>query len=91
MNLLNVQHVLKSETVYEIVKLGLTAQKIADRWVLGWKRRVIAMEKDGTLLPRLKEQALHEAEVLSEARQGGTLNHLADREIAELYDLSTGP
>lgn len=91
MSLLNIQHALKRETVEGIVKLGLTAQKIADRWVSGWEKETLAMEKDGTLLPRLKVASEYEAEIISRARSGGEMNHLANHEIAELYGLSPGP
>ena len=90
MSLLN-KGVLKPQTEREIERLGLRAEQIADRWVSGWMKQTLQMEKDGTLLPRLKERADYEGEILAKARVGGELNHLADHEIAELYDLNAGP
>jgi len=87
----NAQNVLKPETLDAIVRLGNTAQTVAERWTSGWKKKVLAMEADGSLLPRLKEQAEREAEALSSAQVGGANNHLAKHEIMELYDISPEP
>ena len=83
--------ILKPQTEEEIEKLGPFAERVAERWVSGWKKRTLALEASGELLPYLKERAEREADVMSEARMGGENSHLADHEIAELYGLSPGP
>ena len=83
--------ILKPATVNAIAKLGLRAEKVADRWASGWKAETTAMEAAGTLLPRLQAQADKEAQILAEARQGGENSHLADHEILALNDLSPAP
>lgn len=87
MTLLNTG-ILKPETEAEIEKLGLTAEKVADRWLGGWKKRTLELEKSGELLWRLKERAEREASVLVDARMGGENSYLADHELAELYGIS---
>jgi len=82
---------LRSETAKQIQLLGPVAWQVADRWLSGWRRRTLDLEKQGKLVEALREQAKREAEIYSEARIGGRNSHLADHEIAELYDLSPGP
>src|SRR4030065_2944 len=84
-------HAQSLETLDASVRMGSMAQTVAERWVSGWKKQVLAMEADGSLLTRIKDQADREAEVMSEARVGGALNHRADHEIAQMYDLKPGP
>lgn len=87
----NAQNVLKPETLDAIVRLGFMAQTVAERWTSGWKKKVLAMEADGSLLERIKDQAERETEVMSSAQVGGANNHLAMHEIMEMYDLKPGP
>ncbi len=87
----NAQNVLKPETLVAIVKLGNHAQVVAERWTSGWKKQTLAMESDGSILERIKDQAENEAEALSTAKMGGENNHLAQHEIMEMYDLKPGP
>lgn len=91
MSLLYAQELLKPETVAEILELGRKAEQIADRWAMGWPRRTRELEKQGTLLQHLREQTELENRALAEAHQGGNVQHLADHEIAELYELREGP
>ncbi len=90
MSMLNT-HVLKPETVKAVEALGLTAEKIADRWASGWKKETRALEASGELLPRLRAQAVREAEALSNAMVGGENSHLAQHEILDLYGISPKP
>jgi hypothetical protein len=82
---------LKPETARQVWSLGLVAWQIADRWLSGWRRKTLDLESQGKLLEALQEQAKREAEIYSDARTGGANSHLANHEIAELYDLSPGP
>lgn len=90
MTLLN-RSVFKAETASAIEALGPIAKRVADRWAGGWPRQTKAMDKEGRLVEAVKKQAQREAEIYSGARTGGANSHLADHEIAELYDLSPGP
>jgi len=82
--------ILKPETISAAAKLGPIADQILDRWAMGWKAKLKAMEKDGTLLPRLKEQAEAEKDALMRGREGGQNSHLSDAEIQEIYGPPTG-
>jgi hypothetical protein len=84
------QEVLKPETVQAIQKMGPQADKVVERWLLGWQRQTLAMEKAGTLVPALKEQASEEARILSDARVGGENSHLTDWEILQIYGPPSG-
>lgn len=80
--------ILKKSTEREIEKLGPFAEKVADRWAVLPADRTLELEASGELLPYLKSRAKREAEVMSEARMGGEMSHLADHEIAELCGIS---
>lgn len=85
------KHLLKPETRRQIADMGPNAESIVDRWLGGWPKRTVAMEADGTLIPRLKSQLETEMNLLADARTGGSLNHLAEHEIMELYGVDPGP
>lgn len=91
MALMYAHEVLKPETVTAILELGQKAEQIADRWAMGWPRRTRELEKQGTLLQHLREQTETENRTLAEAHRGGSVQHLADHEITELYELRQGP
>lgn len=84
-------YLLKPETVQAIARLGPTADSIADRWAVGWKAETKAMEREGTLIDRLKEAATAEAEAIARARAGGENSHLADGELREMLGIDPGP
>lgn len=87
MSLMYALHILKPETVTAIFDLGPKAEQIADRWAMGWPARTLELEKQGTLLEALRDQAERENRAI---RENGT-THLADHEIAELWGLSSRP
>ena len=68
-------------------KMPPLAVEIANRWMLGWPKRVKALINANQYLPALKAQ--EEAE--REAYSSETNKHLARHEIAELYGLSAEP
>lgn len=90
MTLLNAG-ILKPETETAISEIGPRAEQIADRWLGGWEKRTLELEANGDLLPRLQQQTETEASVISGARMSGQMSHMADHEIADLYDLNEGP
>jgi len=63
------------------------ATEIANRWMLGWPKRVKALIEASEFLRALKEQ--EEAERRAYSDSGN--RHLARHEIAELYGLSDSP
>ncbi|HXC39516.1 MAG TPA: hypothetical protein VN667_11280 [Burkholderiales bacterium] len=89
--MMQAQRILRPETVNAIVKMGPQAERIADRWAMGWKADLKQLETAGSLLPRLKEQAERESQVLADARQGGENSHLADHEILAMNDVNPAP
>ena len=91
MNYLDAPNVVSKETLRAVSALGPTAVKVLERWVGGWPKATKELEKAGKLIESVKDQANREAEIYGEARRGGQNSHLADHEIAELYDLAPGP
>lgn len=87
MSLMYAQEILKPETVSAILELGPKAEQIADRWAMGWPKRTRELEKQGTLIVALRDQAERESRAI---RENGT-THLADHEIAELWGLNPWP
>jgi hypothetical protein len=63
------------------------ATDIANRWMMGWPKRVKALMRTGEFLPALVNQEERERTVYSEPGN----RHLARHEIAELYGLSDEP
>jgi hypothetical protein len=76
------------ETRQAIEKLGALGLEIANRWMLGWPKRVKGLLATGEYLEALTMQHEQEARVLSEA---SNLRHLARHEIAEMYGLAVAP
>ncbi len=72
----------------EVERLGALAVEIANRWMLGWPKRVKGLLASGEYLEALRTQHETEAMVLSHE---ASLRHLARHEIAELYGLSLSP
>lgn len=77
-----------AETIEAIEKLGALAVEIANRWMLGWPKRVKGLLASGEYLEALTTQ--HEAEASVLANEAN-LRHLARHEIAELYGLADAP
>ena len=71
----------------EIQTLPPLATEIANRWMLGWPKRVAALIEAGEYLDALKAQEEAEREAYSNP---GNL-HLARHEIADLYGLTSAP
>lgn len=71
----------------QISRLPPLAVEIANRWALGWPKRVKALVESGEYLEALKAQEQTEREVLS--RPGNS--HLAQHEIVQEYGLSLSP
>ena len=63
------------------------ATEIANRWMLGWPKRVTALIEANEYLPALTEQ--EESERTAYSNPGN--QHLARHEIAELYGLTAEP
>lgn len=91
MTYLNAPDVVTKETLRAVSALGPTAVAVLERWVGGWPKKTKALEKAGKLIEAVKYQANREAEIYGTARMGGENSHLADHEIAQLYDLAPGP
>jgi len=87
MSLMYAQEILKPETVTAIFELGPKAEQIADRWAMGWPKRTRELEKRGTLIQALRDQAERESRAIRETKT----THLADHEIAELWGLNPWP
>ena len=70
----------------ELKAMSPLAIEIANRWLLGWPKRVKALIEANQYLTSLKEQEEAEREAYSQGNQ-----HLARHEIAELYGLDSAP
>lgn len=86
-SLLVAHKVLKPATVKSLLAESLRAQLIADRWASASPKKVREMERDGTLLPRLREQANVENRTIVDARTGGAMSDVPDSEILALNDI----
>jgi hypothetical protein len=71
----------------ELDRMPGIAVMIANRWMLGWPKAVMALIAEGTYLELLKGQEELEREAYSEPGN----SHLARHEIAEMYGLSPAP
>ncbi|UTA55184.1 hypothetical protein L3D22_04945 [Lysobacter soli] len=61
--------------------------QIANRWMMGWPKRVKKLLADGTYFAALREQEKQERNVLADNQAG----HLARHEVLEVYGLSLAP
>lgn len=68
----------------EIGQMGRIATDIANRWMLGWPKRVEKLIQTGEYLPALREQRELEVDVLVENRD----THLTETEKVQLAGLS---
>lgn len=86
------QPLYRPETYPPDVKVALDKARplmaeIANRWMLGWPKRVKALIEAGEYLAALNEQTEKELDALSQPGNA----HLAHHEIAELYGLTPEP
>jgi len=82
---------VKLATVRALQSQPLRVQQIADRWALGSRTQVWALEAKGHLLERLKEQAALEGKVLADARMSGAMSDVPDHEILAMNEVSSLP
>ena len=71
----------------ELSSLPPLATEIANRWMMGWPKRVKALIEANEFLPALKEQ--EDAERTAYSSPGN--RHLARHEIVQMYGLSDAP
>ena len=71
----------------ELAKMSPLAREIANRWMLGWPKRVKTLIRAQEYLPALKAQEQQERDVLSNPGN----SHLARHEIVQEYGLSLEP
>jgi hypothetical protein len=86
-SLLHAPKVLKPETVKSLAGKPLRVQQIADRWASGSPTKMKALEANGSLLERLKEQSDVEGKVLADARVGGAMSDVPDHEILAMNEV----
>lgn len=84
------RHVLKPETIAQIEEMGEVASQVADRWAGGWPKQTRAMEKKGTLLQAVKEQAELEAQAVEWERQNSWVGGIESRHLFGI-DLNAPP
>ena len=72
----------------QIEQMGSVAVSVANRWLLGWPKRVKSLLKAGTYLDSLSLQVDQEKHILANE---ANLCHLARREILELYEIRESP
>ena len=72
----------------KIERMGATAISIANRWMLGWERRVEVLWRRGDYLECLKTQAELEKTILSEEPNS---SHLSRWEILKAHDVIDCP
>jgi len=68
--------------------LGPMAISIANRWMIGWPKRVTALLRADLYLASLEEQVAQEKDILA---QEADLRHLAPHEILALYEIREAP
>lgn len=71
----------------QISRMPALAIEIANRWALGWPKRVKALVASGEYLEALKAQEAKEREVLSKPGN----SHLSRHEIVQEYGLTMSP
>lgn len=82
---------LTPETITAAEVLGVEACRILDRWVLGWKKRTLELQKSGALLPRLQEQVEREREVARATAPGGEYAWMGSMEYGQLMGINPAP
>jgi len=76
------------EILLVVSNSGRMGIELANRWMLGWPKRVKALILAGEYLAAFQYQLEREKDSLARA---SNMSHLVPREIAELYGLSMEP
>lgn len=70
-----------------LLAMSPTAREVANRWMLGWPKRVQKLIRSGYYLEALANQAAEE----ERAKADTSLNHLSNWEKAQVWELSLEP
>ncbi len=76
------------ELAWRIETMGTMSVSVANRWQMGWPKRVKELLKAGTYLFSLEQQVDREKDVLAEA---GDMQHLARHEILKIHEVPEAP
>lgn len=71
----------------KVLAMSQTAREIANRWILGWPKRVEYLIRTEFYLEALEEQTRQE----ERAKMDTSMNHLSSWEKAQVYELSLAP
>ena len=71
----------------ELMRRSQTAREIANRWLLGWPKRVQRLIAENYFLEALENQTAEE----ERAKMDTSLNHLSSWEKAQVWELSLEP
>jgi hypothetical protein len=71
----------------QVLAMSQTAREVANRWMLGWPKRVQTLIRSGYYLEALEGQAEQE----ERAKMDTSLNHLSSWEKAQVWELSLEP
>lgn len=77
-----------AEVATGIEARGTVAVSIANRWIMGWPARVMALLSAGTYLACLDTQVDQEKTILASQAD---LRHLARHEILQMYEIRESP
>lgn len=77
-----------AEVAAGIEARGALAVSIANRWIMGWPARVVALLSAGTYLDSLDAQVDQEKTILANEAD---LRHLSRREILQIYEIRESP
>ncbi|WP_162290891.1 hypothetical protein [Acidovorax carolinensis] len=75
-------------TAIKIEAMGSTAVGIANRWALGWPKRVLSLLVNHQFMEKLIAQTELEKDILANET---ALKHLSPREILEMHGVSQEP
>lgn len=71
----------------QLLTLSQTAREIANRWMLGWPKRVQRLIEEQEYLDAL----MYQTEQEERAKQDTSLNHLSSWEKAQVWELPMAP
>lgn len=71
----------------KVLAMSQTGREIANRWMLGWPKRVQRLIAENYYLEALTEQTRQE----ERAKMDTSLNHLSSWEKAQVWELSLAP
>jgi hypothetical protein len=83
--------VLKPATLKALRGQPMSVQNVVDRWASGSPTKVKALESNGKLLERAKEQAALERKTVADARVGGAMSDVPDFEILQAAEIDLLP